>query len=210
MRFMFSAASIAALLAFATTTIFASDMSLAANAAPIAATTDIAPPRLPLVLPAGDETPAIAETAEPTPRAETAESLAALVAQRLAAPESALDTETRCLAAAIFYEARSESLAGKLAVARVVINRSRSGRFPTSLCGVVTQPGQFSFVRGGQIPAVAPSARGWPDSLAIARIAQEGGWVSEAEGALFFHARRVAPGWARQRLASVDNHIFYR
>jgi spore germination cell wall hydrolase CwlJ-like protein len=121
-----------------------------------------------------------------------------------------LDTQTQCLAAAIFYEARSESLAGKLAVARVIINRSESGRFPTSLCGVVTQPSQFSFVHGGRIPAVPAAARSWPDSVAIARIALKDGWESKAEGALYFHARQVAPGWGRQKLAQIDNHIFYR
>jgi hypothetical protein len=35
-------------------------------------------------------------------------------------------------------------------------------------------------------------------------------WESKAEGALYFHARRVAPGWRRSRVAVIDNHIFYR
>jgi spore germination cell wall hydrolase CwlJ-like protein len=121
-----------------------------------------------------------------------------------------LDSEMQCLASAIFYEARSESLAGKLAVARVVINRSESGRFPSSLCGVVTQPGQFSFVRGGRIPSVSSDGTSWHSSVAIARVAMADSWKSQAEGALYFHARRVSPGWSRQRLAQIDNHIFYR
>jgi hypothetical protein len=121
-----------------------------------------------------------------------------------------IDQQMRCLATAVFYEARSESLAGKLAVARVVINRADSGRFPTSLCGVVTQPGQFSFVRGGQLPSAPITAAAWADSVAIARVAVEDGWESVAEGALYFHASRVSPGWGRPRLAKIDNHIFYR
>lgn len=138
-----------------------------------------------------------------------ATSLAALV-ERHDDNVGNLDTEMQCLASAIFYEARSESLVGKLAVARVVINRSESGRFPRSLCGVVTQPGQFSFVRGGRIPSVSTGALNWNDSVAIARVAMADSWKSPTEGALFFHARRVSPGWARQRLAQIDNHIFYR
>jgi hypothetical protein len=138
-----------------------------------------------------------------------APSLAVLV-EREAADQADLDSEARCLATAVFYEARSESLAGKLAVARVVINRARSGRFPSSLCGVVTQPGQFSFVRGGRLPSVADNAPQWANSIAIANIALEDGWKSQAEGALFFHARYVSPRWGKPLLAQVDNHLFYR
>jgi len=150
--------------------------------------------------------PAILQTEEDS---APASSLSALVAHE-AANQGDLDSEARCLATAVFFEARSESLAGKLAVARVVINRARSGRFPTSLCGVVTQPGQFSFVRRGQMPAVAGSAAQWSKCAAIATIALKDSWKSEAEGALFFHARRVSPNWGRKMLAQVDNHLFYR
>ncbi|CAN5167727.1 hypothetical protein BH10PSE13_BH10PSE13_00850 [soil metagenome] len=143
-----------------------------------------------------------------TPDAPAA-SLAALV-DRNDDDVAGLNPEMRCLASAIFYEARSESLQGKLAVARVVINRSASGRFPTSLCGVVTQPSQFSFVRGGRIPSAPTGTDQWADSVAIARIATGDMWKSQAEGALYFHARRVAPGWGRPQVARIDNHIFYR
>lgn len=150
-----------------------------------------------------DSVPQAEEDSTPAP------SLAALVA-REAGDEDDLDSEARCLATAVYYEARSESLAGKLAVARVVINRARSGRFPSSLCGVVTQPGQFSFVRGGRLPAVREGAPQWANCAAIATIALDDGWKSKAEGALFFHARYVSPGWGRPLLAQVDNHLFYR
>jgi spore germination cell wall hydrolase CwlJ-like protein len=124
--------------------------------------------------------------------------------------EAPLDEETRCLATAIFYEARSESLEGQLAVARVVINRSKSPRFTGSLCGVVRQPGQFGFVRRGVIPEPNTSRPAWKTSVAVAHVALENAWASEAEGALYFHARRVSPGWSRQRVARIDNHVFYR
>lgn len=164
--------------------------------------------------PAGPFSGAI-DAAPAAPEANTPEiqqpaaSLAALV-DRYAASDAPVDAETRCLASAIFYEARGESLSGKLAVGDVIVARAGSGRFPASLCGVITQRGQFSFVRGGAIPAVSESHRMWRVSLAIARIAIDQAWDSPAEGALFFHARHVSPRWAKTQIAQVDNHVFYR
>lgn len=121
-----------------------------------------------------------------------------------------LSNEMRCLAGAIYFEAKSESLPGQLAVGRVVVNRARSGRFPGSYCGVVYQPSQFSFVRGGSMPAINTGSQDWREAVAIAQIAHANSWKSPAEGALFFHAARVSPGWRLTRLARVDNHVFYR
>lgn len=137
-----------------------------------------------------------------------ADSLAQLVAQQ-AIPE-ALTSELRCLAGAIYFEARGESLAGQLAVGNVVINRAESGRFPASYCGVVYQPSQFSFVRGHAMPRISEDTRDWRQAVAIAQIADSGSWDSPAKGALFFHASRVSPNWRLTRLARVDNHVFYR
>jgi N-acetylmuramoyl-L-alanine amidase len=121
-----------------------------------------------------------------------------------------LDSEERCLAGAVYFESKGESLAGQLAVARVVIARAKSGRFPTTLCGVVYQKSQFSFVRGGGMPPIATGSTHWRNAVAISRIALENGWKSPVEGALFFHARHVSPGWRLTRIGSIDNHIFYR
>ena len=121
-----------------------------------------------------------------------------------------LTSEMRCLAGAIYFEARGESLEGQLAVGRVIVNRSKSGQFPTSYCGVVFQPSQFSFVRGRSMPAVRTTSQDWREAMAVARIADQGSWKSEASGALYFHAARVSPSWRLTRLARVDNHIFYR
>jgi N-acetylmuramoyl-L-alanine amidase len=141
----------------------------------------------------------------PTPRAA---SLAAHVkAQPIAGP---LDRDLRCLAGAIYFESRGESLDGQLAVGRVVVERANSGRFPRSYCGVVFQPSQFSFVRGRAMPSIPEGSAAWQRAVAIARIAHEDSWDSPAEGALFFHATYVSPGWRKQRLARIDNHVFYR
>lgn len=144
----------------------------------------------------------------PAPVAPKAASLAALVS---AQPQNVeLSRELNCLAGAIYFEAKSESLAGQLAVGRVIVARSKSGRFPDSYCGVVFQRSQFSFVHGSSMPAIPRASKQWKNAVAIAQIAHAGTWKSAAEGALFFHAAYVSPGWRLTRLARVDNHVFYR
>ena len=140
--------------------------------------------------------------------AANAASLAELVAQQPALED--LPEEIRCLAGAIYFEARAETLDGQLAVGRVIVARSKSGRFPNSYCGVVFQPSQFSFIRGNAMPVINQQSRNWKTAVAVAEIAHSGAWQSPVEGALFFHARRVAPSWRLHRVAQIDNHIFYR
>jgi spore germination cell wall hydrolase CwlJ-like protein len=137
----------------------------------------------------------------------SASSLSSLIS---AQSQGELSRELGCLAGAIYFEAKSEPLIGQLAVGRVVIARSKSGRFPNSYCGVVYQPSQFSFVRGGAMPSIARGSQQWRNAVAIAQIAHNGSWRSPAEGALYFHAARVSPGWRLTRVARIENHVFYR
>jgi spore germination cell wall hydrolase CwlJ-like protein len=120
------------------------------------------------------------------------------------------DQQTECLARAVYWEAKGEPLAGQLTVAEVIINRSRSGRFAPTVCGVVRQPSQFSFVRRGYIPQPPSASRDWRIAVAIAQIAMQELAAGAAPRALFFHARRVNPGWRLTRVATVGNHVFYR
>jgi spore germination cell wall hydrolase CwlJ-like protein len=121
------------------------------------------------------------------------------------------DAEQECLANAVYFESKGEPLTGQLSVAEVVLNRAKSGRFASSVCGVVKQRGQFSFVRGGRLPAVPRASLAWKKAVAIARIAQDDLADSPASRALFFHATRVRPSWrGLKRVATVGNHIFYR
>jgi spore germination cell wall hydrolase CwlJ-like protein len=126
--------------------------------------------------------------------------------------ETELSVDMKCLAQAVYFEARGEPLAGQLAVARVVINRASSGLYPSDYCSVVTQRKQFSFVRDGRIPQANESSLEWLRAKAIAQIAHQDLWHSEAGDALYFHATYVHPGWANQKtqLARIDTHIFYR
>ena len=135
--------------------------------------------------------------------------LAAMVAQ-LRGPEAG-SRELECLATGIYFESKSEPLAGQLAVGKVIANRAQSGgRFPGTYCGVLFQRGQFSFVHGHALPAVSHLNRQWQTAVAIAKITDKGLKESAVGDALFFHARYVAPGWHMRRVASIGNHVFYR
>ena len=126
--------------------------------------------------------------------------------------EEELSADMQCLAQAVYFEARGEPLAGQLAVAKVVMNRAASGLYPSDYCSVVTQRKQFSFVRNGRIPLADESSLEWRRAKAIAQIAHQDLWASEARDALYFHATYVRPGWASRKtqLARIDTHIFYR
>jgi len=150
----------------------------------------------------------LSEPAQAAPAPANAASLHELVA---AQPQPrALSREMHCLAGAIYFESRGETLDGQLAVGRVIIERAASHRFPASYCGVVFQKSQFSFVRGGKMPKIRKGTTAWRRAVSMAQIAHDGSWDSPVEGALFFHATRVSPKWRLKRLARVDNHVFYR
>ena len=134
--------------------------------------------------------------------------LATMVAQLSSSDPG--DRQLECLAAGIYFESKSEPLAGQLAVGDVIANRAESGRFADTYCGVLFQRGQFSFVRGHSWPHINKQGRQWKTAVAIAKIVDQDLKDSAAEGALFFHARRVHPGWHKKRVASIGNHVFFR
>jgi N-acetylmuramoyl-L-alanine amidase len=135
--------------------------------------------------------------------------LTSLVAQLRSSDTGSRDLE--CLAVGIYFESKSEPLAGQLAVGEVIANRAKSnGRFPSTYCGVLFQRGQFSFVRGRSWPTVNKSGRQWQNAVAIAKIVDQDLKDSAVGNALFFHAKHVSPRWRLKRVASVGNHVFYR
>ena len=123
-----------------------------------------------------------------------------------------LDDEATCLATAVYFESKGEPLEGQLAVAHVVMNRAASGRYPTSLCGVVRQRAQFSFVRRGLFPRIDPACSAWRKARAIARVARLKLAPALPGDVLWYHADYVAPRWrqALVRFEKVGRHIFYR
>ena len=151
---------------------------------------------------------AIPDETAPAPSVDRSEELPTMVAElRDGDPGS---REVECLATGIYFESKGEPLAGQLAVGKVIANRTHSGRFPTTYCGVLTEPGQFSFVHGHSWPHVAPDNRQWQTAVAIAKIVDRNLKDSVAANALYFHARRVHPSWHFHQVASIGNHIFYR
>ena len=168
-----------------------------------------------IATPAGDLIPILFapayKAATPATAPETASPHFASLEDAVAAQSegSSASDEVACLAGAIYFEAKGEPLSGQLAVANVIINRAKSGRFPPDICGVVTQRGQFSFVRAGRMPTVDAAARAYRTAAAVARVALAAVWDSPAAAALFFHARRVGAGRGVQ-VASIGNHVFYR
>lgn len=210
----FHRSTIAAFAAAIFLTFFAAEGS-GANAETSKPPTSADPPALTTeTVPASPVQFVAQEVAQPLPAPDNDAPRAASLHDLVSAmPAGAgLSRDLECLAGAIYFEARGEPLDGQLAVAQVVINRARSGRFPADYCGVVYQPAQFSFVRGGAMPRIDRASAAWRRAAAIARIAHHGLWDSPVGDALFFHARYVRPGWSRTKIAraTIDTHIFYR
>ena len=125
--------------------------------------------------------------------------------------------EWNCLAEALYFEARGESLVGQVAVAEVILNRVDDGRYPDSVCGVVQQgydePGacQFSFFCDGK-PEEINNREVFDRVGKIAWVMLEGKPRILTGKATHFHATHVRPSWANRlvRTAQIGDHIFYR
>lgn len=166
-------------------------------------------PSMPVTFAAPSE---VVQSVSATPAIATADDadFTTLDAAVAAQPATIDDEELNCLAVGVYFESKGEPLSGQLAVADVILNRTQSGRFPKSVCSVVKQPGQFSFVKGGKLPRIDTGRRSWKTAVAVARVATKDLWNSPVEGALFFHARHLRPNWGKAHVATVGNHIFYR
>ncbi len=126
--------------------------------------------------------------------------------------------EQKCLAEAIYFEARSEPAAGQAAVAQVVLNRVKSGLYPTTVCGVVYQNRhrymacQFSFACEGKSLRVTENGP-WKQAVEIAKAVTTGKTYLTGVGtATHYHANYVSPTWSRRlkRTDKIGTHIFYK
>ena len=136
---------------------------------------------------------------------------------QLGASAASQATALRCLTQAVYYEAATEPLEGRRAVAQVVLNRMRHPAYPKSVCGVVYQGSerrtgcQFSFTCDGSLLR-GPMAGPWREAQAVAAAALAG-YVERSVGtATHYHADYVLPKWAFQlgKIEQVGRHIFYR
>jgi spore germination cell wall hydrolase CwlJ-like protein len=117
--------------------------------------------------------------------------------------------QIKCLAKNIYFEAGGESREGKIAVASVVVNRTKSKQFPKTACAVIHQKNQFSWVKRN--PSVKSSSL-YEKCLTIARDVYYNRLADNTAGALFFHASHVKPSWAsrKSRTTKIGGHVFYR
>lgn len=120
--------------------------------------------------------------------------------------------ERYCLTQAMYYEARGEGEMGQLAVADVILQRQRSKYHPNTICGVVYQPYQFSFVSDGSMLREI-DVEAWNKAVDLAgRILNRKVTTGLTGHALFYHAKDIRPEWADAMVKTIEigNHIFYR
>jgi len=131
--------------------------------------------------------------------------------------EIALAEQLKCLALNVYYEARSESEDGKLAVGHVVLNRMADNRFPNTICDVVKHGGdqvlyrcQFSWWCDGKSDTPT-ELTAWNKSVELARLIVNGQSEDPTSGAKWYHADYVQPGWAGrlEKTTQLGRHIFY-
>ena len=135
-------------------------------------------------------------------------SLESLVAER-SAHLAPLDADVECMAKAVYHEAANQPLAGQLAVAQLILNRIKSGRFPKTPCAVVNQPGQFFKTANYSVAA----SKRWSVAVAISALAAEERLAQVVPGALFFHAAYAHPASIAQRrvrISQIGDQVFYR
>ena len=137
--------------------------------------------------------------------------------------EAGTKNDIHCLAENIYFEARGESTAGRMAVALVTLNRVKDKRFPNTICGVVKQTKyypsgridlhscQFSWYCDGK-PDTIKDEKCYKDILLIAEVMYTYETEDFTEGALWYHSPKVKPDWSMvyTKVVRIDNHIFYK
>lgn len=123
--------------------------------------------------------------------------------------------DLQCLTEAVYYEAKTQTVQGQLAVAQVVLNRRKSPAFPQSICAVVYQKTgnrcQFSWVCNARTLRQPRDPLQWAVAREIARFALIGKAPDPSRGATYFHAAYVKPHWPHlQKTTKIGGHIFYR
>jgi spore germination cell wall hydrolase CwlJ-like protein len=125
-------------------------------------------------------------------------------------------SEFQCLAEALYFEARGETIKGQFAVAEVIRNRVKSSRFPNSYCGVINQGTgkkhqcQFSYTCDGH-PEIVAEPAAFAVVARVARATIDGKSPDITNGATFYHTTAVRPSWSRKftNTARFGVHLFY-
>lgn len=132
-------------------------------------------------------------------------------------PAVKAEGQVQCLAEALYFEARGESIKGQFAVAEVIMNRVASSRYPDTVCGVVHQGTgrkyqcQFTYTCDGYAEVIN-ERKAYERVSKIAKLMVNGGPRNLTAGATHYHTTAVNPRWARKfpRTATIGVHHFYR
>ncbi|MGH6871026.1 MAG: cell wall hydrolase [Rhizomicrobium sp.] len=153
-------------------------------------------------------TPVVSQDLEPA--AEPMKAMAAMPSPAELAMVK-IAAEQNCLAEAMYFEARGDGSRGEEAVAEVIFNRMRNPNYPGTICGVVHQGCQFSYVCGGAHRVREAGAWASARMLAAEIMAGYRPLGDMTGGATSYHADYVDPGWGGMvETGRVGNHIFYR
>mgnify|MGYP000452915930 FL=1 len=129
------------------------------------------------------------------------------------------DKQLDCLAKNIYHEAKGEPFEGKVAVAQVTLNRAASGQFPSDICKVVYQKNvvyekvlcQFSWYCDQATAAKPKNTAAYKECQIVARqVLLEEFRLPSLNKALYFHATHINPGWKKEKVATIGNHVFYK
>ena len=123
----------------------------------------------------------------------------------------------RCLAEALYFEARGETVKGQFAVAEVILNRVDSPNYPDTVCAVIRQGTgkkyqcQFTYTCDG-VKEVIAEPQAFTQVGRVAQLMVNGADRALTDGATYYHTRNVSPRWARKfaRTATIGDHYFYR
>lgn len=129
------------------------------------------------------------------------------------------EQQIQCLTQNVYWEAASEPFEGKVAVAQVTLNRMESGKFPSTVCGVVQQRNifydkvvcQFSWLCESTYKTRPVHPKMWEESEAVAKkVLLEGFRLPSLKEALYYHADYVDPKWNKDKIGKIGRHIFYK
>ena len=132
-------------------------------------------------------------------------------------PQPKPSSEMKCLAEAIYFEARGETIEGQYAVGEVIINRVLSNEFPSSVCGVISEGAnrlnacQFSYNCDGKLETINEK-KIYGRILKLSKILLEPSARFLTGGATFYHSKFVSPSWSKKFLKTneIGNHVFYK
>lgn len=134
-----------------------------------------------------------------------------------AQPAASGGAELKCLAEALYFEARGETVKGQFAVAEVIMNRVKSARFPSTACDVINQGTgrkyrcQFSYTCDGLAETISEPVA-YERVAKVARAVLDGKVPDLTRGATHYHTTAVRPNWSKVyvKTAAIGDHIFYR